>query len=673
VQIFTYLRLTVLTAGTLLPFFWIVVILGHRRQRNFERVFFFLCLALVFFFGSSLLAANAQFFYATPPPGLLTFAWTFLCLGLWFIPSLALHLHVEYAAIRELLSARTAKIAWLLAAWAPAVILSPSLLRALQLRGNLPFARPTDALGLIFQIWFALAILVAALWQWQFTRNSPDAEQRAFHKAVNSSLLFFLIGYVSLVAMRFAFGKNGGSTPFEAFSIAVMLFGLTPLIDLVRKVQRFNFLQIGRQRNLIYAVFATFLALLYLSFVRRAGLWMESYLPPEATAAILLFIPVVFFEPLQRAVRRVLQKTAQTEVDRAQRMMVPVLEVARLGNLSRLTEFTEQWLKEQFQLADVQLTLNAAMAAGVADSVKGPSPVESFVIHQGARNLGTLRVKAYGAMLSGETEAALEFLCEQLPGALDLCRLIEEKLRLERELAERERLAVLGQMAASISHNLKNPLGSIKTILQVQLESDEMPEGMRAETRMVLEEISRLSAKLKQLLQFSRPAVLGGAVAASCNARAVADEVAGVMRHEAERRGVAFEVTVDGAGAKVAASAEAVSEILSNLVVNALEATTRGGHVSLHGAANCEGFLFCVEDDGGGVPESAREKILQPFFTTKTQGTGLGLAIVARRVAEFGGKLDWKSPVTGGKGTRFEVTIPLSDVGQRLGAPDKSR
>ena len=112
-------------------------------------------------------------------------------------------------------------------------------------------------------------------------------------------------------------------------------------------------------------------------------------------------------------------------------------------------------------------------------------------------------------------------------------------------------------------------------------------------------------------------------------------------------------------GAKLAASAEAVSEILSNLVVNALEATVRGGRVSVTGSANGDGFLFAVEDDGPGIPESVREKILQPFFTTKTQGTGLGLAIVARRVAEFGGKLDWESPVRDGRGTRFRVILPL--------------
>ena len=69
-----------------------------------------------------------------------------------------------------------------------------------------------------------------------------------------------------------------------------------------------------------------------------------------------------------------------------------------------------------------------------------------------------------------------------------------------------------------------------------------------------------------------------------------------------------------------------------------------------------------VEDDGPGIPAALREKILQPFFTTKSQGTGLGLAIVARRVAEFGGKLDWESPAGNGSVTRFRVTLPMQET-----------
>jgi signal transduction histidine kinase len=266
--------------------------------------------------------------------------------------------------------------------------------------------------------------------------------------------------------------------------------------------------------------------------------------------------------------------------------------------------------------------------------------------------------------LSGETRATLEFLCEQLPGALDLCRLIDEKVRLERELAERERLAVLGQMAASISHNLKNPLGSIKTILQVQMENPELPKAVQRETQIVLDEVGRLSTKLNQLLQFSRPAVLGGNVRATCDAAAVIQEVAGVLRHEAERRGISLELRLGMNGARTAAPADAVNDIVSNLVVNALEATPRGGSVCVSAGARDNSCAVVVEDSGPGISTEARAKLLQPFFTTKTQGTGLGLAIVARRVAEFGGKLDWESPVNDGRGTRFQVILPMRGTGK---------
>src|SRR6266568_789986 len=177
----------------------------------------------------------------------------------------------------------------------------------------------------------------------------------------------------------------------------------------------------------------------------------------------------------------------------------------------------ERRTKEEFELASAQLRFldqsNAVLRPFLEEERRGSvrlSPEDHFPLRRGGQLVGVLHAEPHGAGFSGETRAALEFLCEQLPGALDLCRLIEEKLRLERELAERERLALVGQMAASISHNLKNPLGSMKTILQVQLENPELPESIRGETKMVLEEIGRLSTKLNQLLQFSRPAVRGG-------------------------------------------------------------------------------------------------------------------------------------------------------------------
>jgi signal transduction histidine kinase len=653
-----YLRLTVLTAGTLLPFFWMVVILGHRRQRNFERLFFFLCLALTCFFGSSLLALNAELHYGVPPGGLLTFAWTFLCLGLWFVPSLIVHLHLEYAGVRGLLTSASAKYLWIGSAYLPAILLMGELRRALQGQQH-NFESPAHAIGAGFQAWLIVALLAAGYWQMRFLWATPSEAQKNFHKGILGSLgaLCVFLGYVF-----YAEEKYGAGSAADAH-VQVLVLALVPLAALILGVERFNFLQIGRQRNLIYAVFLVFLALLYLSLVRRASQWLETYVPPEATAALLLFLPVVFFEPLQRLMRRTLRQTAQTEVDRAQKLMGPITEVARLGDKAKLRKYCEGWIAEQLQLAEAMLTLDGAAGASEAGEAKHSAAVERFEIRRGGQRLGWLQVRAYGAMISGETYAALEFLCEQLPGAFDLCRLIEEKLQLERELAERERLALVGQMAASISHNLKNPLGSIKTILQVQMESPELPASLRNETQMVLEEINRLSARLNQLLQFSRPGVRAGTGAQSCNLGQMVETVANMLRHAADERRVSLVLANSNGESRAAISEEAANDILSNVVLNAIEAVADGGHVRVAVHSTETLCSVSVEDDGPGISVADQAKVLQPFFTTKARGTGLGLAIVDRRLQEAGGTMEIKSPVADGRGTEIRLQFPLQERG----------
>jgi len=215
----------------------------------------------------------------------------------------------------------------------------------------------------------------------------------------------------------------------------------------------------------------------------------------------------------------------------------------------------------------------------------------------------------------------------------------------------------VGQMAASISHNLKNPLGSIKTILQVQMESAELPESMRAETKMVLQEVNRLSSKLNQLLQFSRPAILGTATEGSCDIREVIASVLNVLRPEAERKGVRLGSRMVDGESKVDASAEALHDVISNLVVNAIDASPSGGEVKVQLSWQGLPCVVSVEDEGNGIPADLQEKVLQPFFTTKPQGTGLGLAVVVKRVTELGGELKIVSPLSDGRGTRFEVKL----------------
>ena len=364
---------------------------------------------------------------------------------------------------------------------------------------------------------------------------------------------------------------------------------VAPLGVLIYLVWRHNFLQIGRQKNLIYAVSATFLALLYLSLVRRVSGWLEPVLPPEASASILLFVLVPFIEPLQRTLGRRLEATAHRELDRVQRLSGEIQQEAKQGDVAALVQFIERRTTEEFELGSARVVLtgpyreraldltgavlNAANFGDIGAANAGHSS-NRFRIGRGDQTDGFLLVQPHGAFLSGETTAAFEFLCEQLPNALELCLLIEEKLRLERELAERERLAVLGQMAASISHNLKNPLGSIKTILQVQMENPDLPPSMRAETKMVLDEIGRLVGKAEPVaaIQPSRPCAEGPSRPpatlewsskkfwACCGTKPSGAEFV-------------LETQLPEPGVKLAAGAEAVSDVISNLLVNALEAS----------------------------------------------------------------------------------------------------
>jgi signal transduction histidine kinase len=664
----TYINLIGFTAGTLLQLFWMVLILGYRRQRNLERVFFFLCLALFLFYGGSLLALNAGIYYASPPLGLEEFAAAVIATGLCFLPALLAHLHLEFAATRGLLTATRANRLALLCFYAASVYLVLRGVPAEISAQRFDFGVTEASLGSAFPWVLGASLLYSAGWELRFWRTAPDTPERNFHRL---AALVIAAAFAGLLVSHQAF--FGGSHR-EIFNAGFYLLPIVPFTALIYLVQRHNFLQVGRQKNLVYAVTATFLALLYLSLVRRVGGWLEPVLPPEASASILLFVLVIFIEPLQRVLAKRMQETAQMEVDRVQRLLVEIQREASQGDVARLAKFIELQTADRLGLRRVRLELPGSRDTSSSPAIASPplppriANESDFTVWSDGNQLGTLHAQPHGAALSGETRAALEFLCEQLPASLDLCRLLGEKLRLERELAQREQLAMLGQMATSISHNLKNPLGSIKTILQVQMESPELPPSMRAETQMVLGEVARLSAKLNQLLQFSRPAFRGATVTANCDPAAIIEQVAGVFRHEAQQRGISLDVKLPDLGFRVMAAADAISDVVSNLLVNAMEATSSGGHVLVAAMvtdATCE---LSVEDDGAGISDAVREKILQPFFTTKTHGTGLGLAIVARRVQEFGGELHWESPVRNQRGTRF--TVKLGTEPKRL--PERS-
>jgi signal transduction histidine kinase len=456
---------------------------------------------------------------------------------------------------------------------------------------------------------------------------------------------------------RIAYAEAPSQFVSDVFATATIAVGILPGALLIYFSLRHNFLDFGAQRNLVYALSATFLALLYLALVRRVSVWLEGVLPPEATASILLFVLIFLFEPLERVIGPALHRAHQEQFGRMQKLAVELQERARHGELDPLVAHAERRIRDELSLAALRISIPRDPNWKPLEAPGGLGHTVQVPLMQDGKEIGLLEAASTGSYLTGETTAALEFLAEQLPAMVDLCRLIEEKLRLERELAERERLALLGQMAASVSHNLRNPLSSMKTVLQVQLENPNLPVDVRRDCALVVAEIDRMNAKLTQLLHFAKPSVNGQRVGAI----ALAKQTAILFRHDAERRNVRLEFDQPSEEISVVASEEALSEVLSNLIVNAIEAQPSGGRVRVGLARHADRLEILVEDDGPGISDELRSKIFQPFFTTKATGTGLGLSIVARRVAEMGGTIACESPLKNGKGTRFRLMLPLAE------------
>jgi signal transduction histidine kinase len=650
-----YIRLIGFTAGTLVYLFLLALILGHRRPRFFERLLFFLVLSLFLIYSGGLLQINAQIGYDTPPSLALLFADALIALGGLFLLPLTWHTHVKYL---EQVRDETIRPSWRTLTWLLYLLPVPAAVALIS--GFYPSPvlnhRPWITLGGVNFVWFVVDVLLCSA-------SAAALELRALRAAANTverGLFLRLAGTSTLLAVMLialCLSWERPTAMAEVLMTFALVIGIVPGAFLLFYALRRNFLEYGAQRNLMYALPVTFLALLYLALVRRVSGWLELILPPEATAAVLLFALIFLFEPLERVIGPVLQRRFLEGMGGVQRLTVELQQEARHGNVAQLVAEAESRIRQEYGLAEVRLSIPRDAAEKPLEAPGGLGHTTAMPLMKDGQEVGLLEASSTGAYLTGETTAALGFLAEQLPGMVDLARLIEDKLRLERQLAERERMASLGQMAANVSHNLRNPLSSMKTVLQVQLEDPDLPVNVRRDSTLVVGEIDRMSTKLTQLLRYAKPSVGGQRVAAV----ALANQTAILFRHDADTRNVRFEFERPTHEIYALASEEALNEILSNLIVNAIEAQTAGGRVRLS-LSSYEGRLEIVVEDGGpGISPELRAKIFQPYFTTKPAGTGLGLSIVARRVEEIGGTISCESPVRNGKGTRFRLMLPIAE------------
>ncbi len=240
---------------------------------------------------------------------------------------------------------------------------------------------------------------------------------------------------------------------------------------------------------------------------------------------------------------------------------------------------------------------------------------------------------------------------------------LEERERL------RDRLASLGEMAAGIAHELKNPLAGIEVmagLLRRQVSDSKDAQSLLAD---IISEAKLANAIVVEMLEFVRPVRLQ--VERTSIAEVVQQSVT-MAESKAERGSVDVTVDLERGLPHIQADHHQLCQVFTNLLANAFEALGRKGHITITAATgamdNDPAFVGVhpptptvvvdVADDGPGLKADVTEKIFDPFFTTKVTGTGLGLAIVRKIVDAHDGRIDVSSDE--GVGTRFRVTLPIT-------------
>jgi len=248
------------------------------------------------------------------------------------------------------------------------------------------------------------------------------------------------------------------------------------------------------------------------------------------------------------------------------------------------------------------------------------------------------------------TAEGLEESCRKLQTQSERIIAIEEQLR------RSEKLSTLGEMAAVLAHEIRNPLGSIRGTAEI-LRDDYQPGDPKHEfIEIQIKETERLNHVVEDFLRMARQQPME---LRACSIREELETIVTLVAKDAQDRGVSLRFEPRTDGAIVRGDGEKLRQAFLNIVINALQATPSGGSVSIALSRGESVFAITFRDSGSGIAPDNLQRIFEPFYTTKADGTGLGLAVTRKIIEGHGGTLDIESE--SGKGTTVSVRLPLQE------------
>ena len=688
------LQLVGYSIGAVLPL-WMGFQLVTRRHRltSPEQVLFALALTMGGWHTSNLFITVHGLF------GLGFNTWTTLLrladsiavISITFAYSFLLHVHLHlWANAHDRSLNRSEKIRVYLS-YLPTVV----IVWAIWLIWTGPYAPMLTKLKIFvipFAFWIAYVLGLIAVTELLIARKSTNRSEQRIMRALGAS--FIAVGVVILAAL--ALGLGEGTTLGLYLRTVANLGSLLPSVLLAYYIYRYRYLELIIEESLIVATFAAVVLTIYVFGIRTIGDWMTArYGVRQGVIEALLILGLTLAaSPLRRWLQGRFHKLFEREAAFYREIVTRIgSHAGQYQQLPELLRFVEERTAQALGLRRVKIVVADGKSVGSSDgySVRsglttesesvepwiedvlntsrrmGWRPIEdhsalaaqgfqiAYPLRREERIAGVMLIDGPSASLTPDARAVLEVLAGQVAIAIEDCRLVEENVRLERRVAEGERLAALGQMAAAVAHEIKNPLSAIKSIAQVMREDQQLDAQYDRDLSLIVGETDRLSQSVTQLLSFAR---WESAEDLPLKTSELVRSVVELFKANAGEREIRLETNIETDHELSGAAVSTIRDALANLVLNALQATPAGGLVTVTARNDKGTLLIIVEDTGTGVPPELSQRIWEPFFTTKQRGTGLGLAIVRKRMEEAGGSARLTAS-RNGRGARFELRVPI--------------
>ncbi|KAB2832988.1 MAG: hypothetical protein F9K48_09385, partial [Candidatus Brocadia sp.] len=661
--------------GTILHIVLSILIVQRKHKTKGELIFLFLVISVAMWHFGNTIFLFSFLLFGKNLSSVNFIADAISYTGIGFMPSLLLHTTVSFLFENNPHIRKSLQRLIVMSIYLPVIPFSKVTKNFIEPTGT-TLTDPATHYVKPFVFWLILSLFIAAGISRWLSKTVDEKEERKFHLAI-----FWVVTTIA-VFIGFTVLLNGNKIPYvgDYLTLVSMLSSIFPSIIFAYYVYRYNYMEFVLRRSAFYSFLTLILICLYYFGIKQLTKFLERhYLVNARMLEAVFVINLVFWFPtLRERIQRLLRKLMFYRTVDSEYLLNELSHVISTDPLIHFTKLLEQvvnsiikataikstnlllFKSERIQILGdkryepislggihhilrffangefIVLNRYEVKDVSVINEMRLLDAIFIFPIFVNRKLTGLLslgRAKR-GMQIASDNLDQLMIIANEIGSAVEKSKIIEEKLTLERKMYENEKLSSLGRLSTSVAHEVKNPLSSIKAIVQVMQEDVRKNDPLQEDLSIIVDEIDRLTKVVNQLLQFAKP---GSEAKTSVRIGDVIRSTLVVLNHETKQNKITILCQIPPDLPPITADEGALKEIFFNLFRNAIQAMPSGGQIHIHASCQPENHVIqvTVTDTGPGIPQELFEKIFEPFFTTKQTGTGLGLSIVKKKLEDI--------------------------------------